>query len=213
MDAFVGELVNWLEGWDEPVVLVLFGDHLPGLGFGVEDLADGDLYATPYVIWSNFGLPKADRDIEAYQLGAYALGLSDVSAGVMLRFHQTQMDAPSYMDEMEILEYDIMYGKRYVYGGRELTREDEMLFGVNPILLTGSYSQGGNLFVTGAGFTMDSAIYFDDKAQDTIFVNENMLIAPDTSLPGGALLSVYQVAEDGTLLSRAEDQTQKAPES
>ena len=213
VDAFVGELVNWLENWDEPVVLVLFGDHLPGLGFGVEDLADGDLYATPYVIWSNFGLPKADRDIEAYQLGAYALGLSDVSAGVMLRFHQTQMDAPSYMDEMEILEYDIMYGKRYVYGGRELAREDGMLFGVNPILLTGSYSQGGNLFVTGAGFTMDSAIYFDDKAQDTIFVNENMLIAPDTSLPGGALLSVYQVAEDGTLLSRAEDQTLKTPES
>ena len=204
VDVFLGDLVSWLKGWDEPVVLVLFGDHLPGLGFEVEDLADGELYATPYVIWSNCGLPKQDRDIEAYQLGAYALGLADVSAGVMVRFHQTQMDAPRYMEEMEILEYDIMYGKNYVYGGRELTREDDMLFGVYPVTLSGYYGQGGNLFVTGTGFTLDSEIYIDDKAQDTIFVSEEMLIAPDTSLPDGASLTVYQVAEDGTLLSRAE---------
>ena len=35
-------------------------------------------------------------------------------------------------------------------------------------------------------------------------MSEEMLIAPDTSLPDGASLTVYQVAEDGTLLSRAE---------
>lgn len=29
VDAFLGELIEEMEDWDEPVVLVLYGDHLP----------------------------------------------------------------------------------------------------------------------------------------------------------------------------------------
>ena len=59
-------LVQELEEWDEPVVLVLFGDHKPWAGNGnsvyTELGADFDLstregfleyYSTPYLIWAN----------------------------------------------------------------------------------------------------------------------------------------------------------------
>ena len=65
IDAMVG-LTAGLEQWEEPVVLVLFGDHKPWGGNGnlaYTDLgadfdistADGfyDYYATPYLIWAN----------------------------------------------------------------------------------------------------------------------------------------------------------------
>ena len=43
--------------------------------------------------------------------------------------------------------------------------------------------------MTGAGFTMDSAIYFDDKAQDTIFVNERMPVIPTITTYGPIALA------------------------
>ncbi len=60
------EMVDTLRGWDEPVVLLLFGDHMPWLGYGnsvYKELGvDFDLstetglknyYGTRYLIWAN----------------------------------------------------------------------------------------------------------------------------------------------------------------
>ena len=38
MDKFVAQLVKALEDYDEDVVLVMYGDHLPTMGLEVEDL-------------------------------------------------------------------------------------------------------------------------------------------------------------------------------
>ncbi len=66
-DAQIGRLVDYAENSDEPIVLVYFGDHLPGFSNGMEffDLleypidANGTpeeqlaVYETPFVIWAN----------------------------------------------------------------------------------------------------------------------------------------------------------------
>lgn len=203
VDGFIRDLTQALQSYEEPVMLVMYGDHLPGLGFEAENLADGDLYSTPYVIWTNYEAEKADADIEAYQLGAYALGLADVHSGVMVRFHQNRMGQPQYMEELEVLEYDIMYGKRYVYGGKELSRTSEMRYGIEPITIMSVYQQGENLFVSGSGFTADSVIYQQEKSLDTIFVNDTLLIAPGSSAADGPV-QVCQIAADNAILSSAQ---------
>ena len=66
MDKFIGKLVKTLSEFDEDTILVMYGDHLPSFGLSGEDLVNGDVYQTQYVIWSNF---KNDyyknEDIEA----------------------------------------------------------------------------------------------------------------------------------------------------
>ena len=49
-DAFIGELVTALERREEPTVLVLYGDHLPGFNISAEQLANGNIFETEYVI-------------------------------------------------------------------------------------------------------------------------------------------------------------------
>ncbi len=71
-DEAMKDLVEYFRGLDEPVVLVLFGDHKPGLGDGNfvytelgVDLSRGteesfyDYYSTPYVIWANDSAKEA----------------------------------------------------------------------------------------------------------------------------------------------------------
>ena len=182
----------------------MFGDHLPGLNFNVDELPEGDLYATPYVIWSNYPLEKQDKDIEAYQLGAYTLLRCARPVGTMVRFHAEQMDSPKYMEEMEILEYDIVYGEQYVYGGKTLEREAEMVFGITPVTIENCYTQGENTFVTGQGFTPSSTVYVNDSKRKTILVNSELLIAPDLELDAEDSVKVCQVAADGSVLSETD---------
>ncbi|NLB23863.1 MAG: LTA synthase family protein [Clostridiales bacterium] len=70
MDNFIKELTSALSQYNEKVILVLYGDHLPAIDFTEEDLLSGDMYETPYVIWSNYYLPKEEKTLYAYQLAA-----------------------------------------------------------------------------------------------------------------------------------------------
>ena len=88
MDAFIGALIDELEDFDEPTVLVLYGDHLPALGIETDELATGDLYQTTYVLWNNFGLDMEGGDLQAFQLSAYVLGQLNIHTGILTRFHQ-----------------------------------------------------------------------------------------------------------------------------
>ena len=53
-----------------------------------EDLRNGDIYQTEYVIWSNFELEKQDKDLEAYQLSAYVMSLLELYNGILTKYHQ-----------------------------------------------------------------------------------------------------------------------------
>ena len=70
MDIFVKELTTKLADYPEPVVLVMYGDHLPSLGLKVEDLENRYLYQTEYVIWDNMGLKRKQENFASYQIAA-----------------------------------------------------------------------------------------------------------------------------------------------
>ncbi len=58
MDNFVKELTDTLAEYPEPVVLVMYGDHLPTMGLETKDVDNRYLFQTQYVMWDNMGLEK-----------------------------------------------------------------------------------------------------------------------------------------------------------
>lgn len=57
-DAFLRSLIESLETYGEPTVLILYGDHLPSISAAEEYMAQGDLLQTEYVfgtilVWKN----------------------------------------------------------------------------------------------------------------------------------------------------------------
>lgn len=115
MDEVIGGLIKVLGEYEEDVILVLYGDHLPGFDFMAEDLTNGDIYQTEYVIWSNFGLEEQDRDLEAYQLSAYVLEQAGLQNGILTKYHQNFSSETDYLEGLELLQYDMLYGDREVY--------------------------------------------------------------------------------------------------
>ncbi len=136
MDQFVADLIQSLEKRGEDTVLVMYGDHLPGFKLTEEDLGGTSLFATQYVVWSNFDLEAEHKDMEAYQLYSYVLERLGIHDGIINGFHQTQKDSGLYLEELEILEYDMLYGDQNCYAGTNPYEPTEMKMGIHPILLT-----------------------------------------------------------------------------
>jgi len=201
-DQFVGDLVEAFENYGEKTIIVFFGDHLPGLSLTEDDLTTGDMYKTPYVIWANYELDGESRDLEAYQLGAYVLEQAKIDTGVMVRFHQREMGSENYQRNLEMLEYDMLYGERYVYESAKHAYDESFTMGLKPICVTSLENRFGNLFVHGEGLTYASRVYVNDKAYDTVPVDDTLIIVPDFIPEDGSLLAVAQVSDEGIELSR-----------
>ena len=204
-DAFVGDLVEAFEDFGERTIIVFFGDHLPGLSLTEDDLTTGDMYKTPYVIWANYELDGESRDLEAYQLGAYVLQQAKIDTGVMVRFHQREMGSENYLRNLEMLEYDMLYGERYVYETAKHAYDESFSMGLEPIRVTSLENRFGNLFVHGEGLTYASRVYVNEKAYDTVPVDDTLIIVPDFTPEDGSLLSVAQISDEGIELSRTEE--------
>ena len=117
MDEFLRELTEALKDYPEPVILVMYGDHLPTMGLQTVDLENRYLFQTEYVIWDNMGLPVEDGNLSAYQIGAKVLDMAGIHEGTMIRYHQARRNSRNYQRDLEVLQYDILYGEQYVYGG------------------------------------------------------------------------------------------------
>lgn len=140
MDQFIGELINALSMIPEDTVLATYGDHLPTLDITDEELSNGDIFQTEYVIWNNFNLPKEDADIEANQLGAHVLNQLDIHTGTLVNYHQQFQDSEDYQDNLKLLQYDMLYGDQYIYDGKYPFEPTKMQMGVKDIIITNVYN-------------------------------------------------------------------------
>lgn len=209
-DAFLGSLIATLNAFEEPVVLVLYGDHLPNLDITEEELASGNLFQTEYVIWSNkkmledYELSKKNENLYAYQLSAHVLKLLGMNNGLLTKFHQMYHNYDNYKSNLKILQYDMLYGKKEVYDGLSPYEPTDLQMGFDPIRITDVSSVGGSVYVMGKNFTESSFVFIDGKKQDTVFLNENTLMVSDKELKGGEEVYVAQLTDVSAQLSSTE---------
>lgn len=197
VDQFIGDLLTSLEARDERTIVIMYGDHLPSFEIAPEDLDSGDLFATEFIVWDNFGLGKQDLDINSYQLGAHTLKLLGYDDGILTKLHQNFADNENYSNWLHTLQYDMLYGKKYAYGGKENYpyKTTSLKMGVKDIKISEVVTnEDGSLTVKGENFTPYSRIYMNEDFIDTVFVDNFTLRSEDeTPITAGDLLAVVQV--------------------
>ena len=193
MDQFVKRLTDALSQRQEKTVLVLYGDHLPSLNLKAGDMNSGSLFKTRYIIWNNFGLEQEDQDLYAYQLSASVLGSLDITDGFMNRFHQLCQKQLTYRTDLRKIQYDVLYGSRYLYGGESPYPPTDMKMGCVPIRITKVYQHNGAWYIEGQNFSPYCEVTLDGKLLKTEYICETMLKlkeAPNTLSADDLYISV-----------------------
>ncbi len=202
-DEFIGELTEYLKARREPTVVVFYGDHLPSIGLEDEDLASGTLYKTEYAVWYNYGvLEGEDEDLEAYRLGSRVFELIGFSGGIMPEFHKANYGAETYYDELELLQYDLLYGDKHAFQG-EPPVPTELQMGLDEIKISSAETRSGKTFIYGENFTPFSVVTVNGNRRATEFVAPSCLSVSVTAEPGDEI-SVVQLATDRVELSRTQ---------
>ena len=176
MDQFIKDLTDTLSEYDEDVVLVMYGDHIPALDVTEESYNKKDLYQTEYIIWSNFDMEKEDKDLATYQLAAEVMDRIDIHTGTTIKYHQTKdHNSSDYMDDLKVLGYDMYYGKGYIYGGINPFERVDMQLGVKEIKIDEVVNIGGKYYIKGENFTEYSKVTLDGKTLKTIYLGPSLL--------------------------------------
>lgn len=204
MDAFIGNLIKELEKLDEDVVLVFYGDHLPSLGIEPSDLENDNIYQTSYIIWDNMGLPEIDTDMEAYQISASILKRLNIDNGYITKLHQNASDSEGYLDELQLLQYDMLYGDQTIFNGISPYIPTDLKMGVDEIKVDGILNSGENMYIQGENFTEYSKVYLNDTELETTYVDEKTLAIATTTLNSGDVIKVGQKGDDKLVLSYTE---------
>lgn len=175
MDKFIKELTDALSEFDEPVILAMYGDHIPAIDLTEEDLENRNLYGTQYIIWSNFDMEKDDEDLYTYQLASHIMDKIGMEVGTTFTYQLNHSHSETYLSDLKALGYDMLYGKNYIYGGVNPFTATDMQMGVNEIKITDVVKIGEKYYIKGEHFNNYSKVTLDGKELDTIFLGENVL--------------------------------------
>ena len=213
VDKFIKKLTDSLARRDEDTLVVMFGDQLPTMSLTDEDMKSNDIFKTRYATWNNFGLKKEDADLTSYQLLSYITNQMDIHDGTIFSYHQAyQADASDnagrdetsiYMDGLENLQYDILYGEKYIYDGVDKYPATDLQMGVDPIGLKDVASTDDDtVVITGSNFTPWSKVFVNNEKVATTFVNDTTLTIKSSSIQYMDDVFVGQVSGD-TIFARS----------
>lgn len=203
-DNMVGDLINKLELLDEPTVVFMYGDHLPSLNLEEDDLDGITLYQTEWIMWDNIGLSVEHKNFTAYQASAYIFNRLGIKGGLMQNFHTRYMnsnDQQGYLNKLELLEYDTLYGNDYAFDGHNPFPTTDMKMGIRDILVDHCEIKGDKLWIYGEGFNLYSIVYIDGKSVDTTWQGSRILTVPLEEVKEGEELYVAQAGDDHVVLS------------
>ncbi len=208
-DLFIKDLITELEERGEPTVLIMYGDHLPTMGLEAGDLKSRYLYNTNYVIWDNMGLKEEDRNVPTYQLMSDVFEKLGIRSGTVFNYHQDKRETRDYLKNLELLQYDMLYGENFIYGGKEnaYTRGDTLFqMGIldvhvydMQINLDGTYSFYGD------NMTANSKIYVNGEKQSTKFLNNTRIELRECELQEGDYIVVNQVGSSSRVFRSTEE--------
>lgn len=217
MDNFIRLLVDAINQHSEDIMLVMYGDHLPSLSISSSDLVNESIFQTEYVIVTNYGAEnnyEAPGDLYSYQLGAVAMDVAGLHRGILTRYHQSVRDSDTYLEDLRTLEYDMLYGDRYVYqGNKSRYKAVETTMGLLPIEISSVEwnTQNSELIVSGSHFTRWSKIEIDgDIYTETEYCEDGTLKLALKNLTA-EVIRVVQYSPDGVVLSGTEEYIYAVP--
>ena len=197
VDQFIKELIDEVNALGEDSIIVFYGDHLPTLDITDNKLRYQNTYQTTYVVWDNIGLEAKNKNLPAYQLSSHILAKLGYTNGVLTRFHQMYSNNPYYDKNLHLLEYDMLYGEKYIYGGVDRYSPSKLQLGLYPITIDNVRQGTDVVVVTGEHFTESSCIFINGHKQETKFVDEHALLTYHYELKEGDRILVRQMTSTG----------------
>lgn len=216
MDAFVAELIDALSKRNEKTILVIYGDHLPTFDITDDDLKNGDIYQTQYVVWNNYNLQIENKDLQAYQLSAYLMKNLGMKGGVISKLHMSHFDKEDkedkeeYLSNLKLLEYDILYGNCQAYEGVNPYKITNMKMGYKPIKVLNGENAYSHIVIRGRNFTEFSQVEINGTVHKTIYNGPDELLVDGYTLKDGDQIAVLQISNSNETLSRTNIFTYKA---
>jgi len=201
-DKFIADLIAKLEERGEPTVLVLYGDHLPTMGLEASDLKSRYLFNTNYVVWDNIGLEQKDRNLPAYQLMSEVFSRLDIHSGSVFNYHQLRRQTKHYLADLEMLQYDMLYGDCHIYGGKKNapTVDGNFQMGILDVTLSNMETDPeGNYVLYGVNMTANSKVYINGDKQSTTFINDTRIELKKSELEEGDKIVVCQVGSSSRI--------------
>lgn len=213
MDQTIAKLKKALDDRGKPYILFLYGDHIPALTFSENEIVVADEDQTEYVMVNNLGIEDTveDRDLVAYEFPDYLLSVLGERKGVAELIHEKLYDpndTSEYDYAMQFLQYDMLYGDRYIYKYLNEYERKDMTLGLTKYRITidsAEYEEGKGLIVKGDNFTRFSTVIIDDKRYTTDYININTLHVSLTEEPeNDCQIVVGQIDKDDHELSRTD---------
>ena len=203
-DNMIKDLLAELNKLDEPTVVFMYGDHLPSLNLEEDDLSEISLYQTEWIMWDNMRLDVEKKDLMAYQASTYIFERLGIQGGLMQNFHRKYMDTENqedYLDKMELLEYDTLYGKNYAFDGQNPFPQTDMKMGIRDIQIRSYQIRENEVRIFGEGFNEFSEVYVDGKKIDKIDVNALAITVSLDDFVDGNEFYIAQEGDDHIVLS------------
>lgn len=200
MDAFIGNLIQSLEEYPEDVILVFYGDHLPGLGYESADLKKANKFQTPYVIWDNFGYSKnkkkeESKNLQSWELASKVLSMTDLDTGVLHRYQRTMAGSKKYKNNQKLLQYDLLYGSRFSLEAEGKRNPTDLQYTLRDIRIHDLKSYKEGYLIGGQGFTDSSRVYVNGILVKSHVNNANVIHVPSVNLNEEDEIIIQQVSE------------------
>ena len=196
-DQYLGELLEYFDSLDEPLICFVFGDHQPALELWQDENynsanPDYNYYQVPYICYNNMGLKEEDADMDANRVGEYLLKLTKNNGGLISSFHDVYSKNEEYEQNLKLLEYDILSGKQYLYEENNPYTVQPMEYGLEDMFFTEvKTASDGILVIDGGGFNESCQADLNGKTVSVEYVNDQQ-IRVDAKLKDGDVLEVYR---------------------
>lgn len=217
MDRFLKEYTDMLEKRGEPTLLICFGDHLPTMGLQNSDVKQKDIYQTKYITWDNFGMKKQDQDLTAYQLVSEYFDRLGIHGGTMVDYNQTMTErgvsgkSQKYLKNLQMLQYDLLYGDRYAYHGVDMYPASDLVMGINPVVIDNVYYYDNRLHIYGENFTPWSKVFVNGEKVNTTYESGQVLSISAKDVTDGSYLVVNQMGSNNTIFRSSNEYELKLP--
>ncbi|MCD8020217.1 MAG: LTA synthase family protein [Clostridiales bacterium] len=198
MDAFLEDLITRLSDYDEDVMVIAYGDHLPGMDIETSDLAEGTKYETPYFIWDNFGYNSEHKEEESenvtsYQLASKVLSEVNIHNGTINQFHQTLKGTKNEGKNLKLLQYDMLYGADFI--SEEELEATEICYSLNPPTITKVKEYEGTYLLIGENFTDYSRVYVNGILVNSTKKSGTVIEVNSGALKEGDEVTIHQVSK------------------
>ncbi|MCR5099200.1 MAG: LTA synthase family protein [Lachnospiraceae bacterium] len=201
MDNWMQDYIMALNSTGEDTLVIMFGDHLPTIGHREREVKTRDLYQTKYVTWNNFGMKKKDADLYAYQVVAEYMDRLGIHEGNFFKYNQAKIAAgvkagsDRYIYDLGTLQYDLLYGRRYLYGDGDPYPSTDIAMGMYDISIDRTYRFADRLYIYGDGFTRWSKVFVNDEKVDTTYMSGQVLSIDEKDIHDGDTIQVGHVGD------------------